>query len=145
MNLSPHFTYEEMTRNKGNLQNHPGRAELINLVYLCDKVLEPLRELWGGPIGVNSGYRNDVVNTAAGGTEKSQHRFGEAADVDPPIPAEEAMEMLNDSDIDFDQAIVYASGFIHISYKAFGHNRNQMLRSAASGGHGGPYTTWKPA
>lgn len=87
MQLSTHFTLEEMTRSeiasRHNLLNEPGKEEQVNLAFLARHVLEPLREAWGAPIVVTSGYRSKRVNELAGGVPNSQHRTGMAADIRP--------------------------------------------------------------
>lgn len=87
MYLSRHFTLEEMTRSdtaaRHSLENDPGKEEKINLAFLCMHCLEPLREAWGAPIVVTSGYRSKRVNELVGGTKNSQHTKGQAADIRP--------------------------------------------------------------
>jgi uncharacterized protein YcbK (DUF882 family) len=149
MNLSPHFTLAELTRTSSGHPNQPGTTELAALTQLCTELLEPLRVLWCGPIKINSGFRSQAVNQAIGGAKGSQHLKGEAADVVPPIPAEEAMKRLNSAVQagqfpGLGQAIVYRSGFLHISIDRNRAPRRQFLRSDAAGGSGGPYRAWVP-
>ena len=79
--LSPHFSLEEMIRTKVDLPNQPGDRELSNLQLLCVKVLEPLRLKLRRPIRVTSGYRSPDVNKAVGGVPSSHHVIGCAADL----------------------------------------------------------------
>ena len=58
-----------------------------NLQYLCQTVLEPLREHFGMPVVVSSGYRCKELNRLVGGVRNSQHLTGEAADIQPLFPA----------------------------------------------------------
>ncbi len=88
-------------------------------------VLQPLRDAWGGPLNINSGYRCKALNEAVGGVESSQHRKGEAADVactDPLALARLAKRLK----LPFDQMIVYPS-FVHFSHKLNGKQRGQIL------------------
>ena len=147
--LSPNFTLAELTRTSTGLANWPGPMESISLTYLCDRCLEPIRLIVGGPLRVNSGYRSKAVNERIGGADGSQHLLGEAADIVTPVPVEDAMRRLADEvkrgRLTVDQLIVYPrGGFLHVSYTRFGTNRNQLLRSAAAGGSGGPYSPWTP-
>lgn len=85
MNLSEHFTLEEMVRSAtaraNHIENVPSQAEKEWLQYLCINVLEPLRKHMGRPISVSSGYRCPKLNTLVGGVAKSQHQYGQAADI----------------------------------------------------------------
>lgn len=44
-------------------------------------LLEALRELWGKPLVITSGVRCEVHNTHVGGSPKSMHLDGKAADL----------------------------------------------------------------
>lgn len=54
---------------------------IINLVYLCAVVLEPLRKMIGQPVRINSGYRSARLNKQVGGVPNSYHLTGRAADI----------------------------------------------------------------
>lgn len=81
-----YFTIKELcdsdTAKRRGIKNTPTPEIERNLAALVDNVLDPLREAWGRPIIVNSGYRCDVLNKAVGGVPTSQHRLGQAADLD---------------------------------------------------------------
>jgi uncharacterized protein YcbK (DUF882 family) len=83
-----YFTIKELTRTSTGKPNVPGSAETANLTNLVEKVLDPLREAYGKPIRVNSGYRSMAVNMAVGGAATSQHLKGEAADITAGNPSE---------------------------------------------------------
>ena len=101
---------------------------------LVDEVLQPLRDAWGEPLAINSGYRCPEVNKAVGGVPTSQHTKGEAADVCPfgrngrgdievvRQLAQKAVEL----NLPFDQMILYPS-FVHFSHKLKGEQRRQIL------------------
>ena len=90
--LSNHFTLEELTHSataqKYGICNDPPIEVISNLQNLCQQVLEPLREHYGKPIHVSSGYRSAVLNRLVGGVRTSQHVKGEAADLILPSLAE---------------------------------------------------------
>src|SRR5574343_987821 len=79
------FTIQELTASttaaakKINNDTTPEEAE--NLKLLVDKVLDPLRDAYGKPIRVNSGYRSPALNAAVKGSKTSQHVKGQAADI----------------------------------------------------------------
>ena len=85
MNLTENFTLAELTassvsRLKG-IENIPDERSLYNLKRLCVEVLQPVRNRFSRPITVTSGYRSKELNKAVGGSETSQHKNGEAADI----------------------------------------------------------------
>lgn len=69
------------TAMRRKIDNTPTEAVKKNLTALVDKVLDPLREAWGQPIIVSSGYRCPKLNRAVGGVASSQHTLGQAADI----------------------------------------------------------------
>ena len=103
---------------------------MANLENLVEKVLDPLREMYGKPIRVNSGYRSMAVNLAVKGATTSQHLKGEAADITAGSPAENRrlFEMLANGGYPFDQLIDEKQyTWIHVSLKRTGANRRQIL------------------
>lgn len=109
-----------------------------NIEALVNNVLDPLREAYGKPIYVNSGYRCEKHNKAVGGVPKSQHMRGEAADISLPLTAyglqDELMKLakLIVQQGRFDQLIIYPT-FLHVSYKRSGANRHKVLRKTTTG------------
>ena len=80
-----HFTIKELSHSdtalaKG-IDNFPTAEAISNLTKLVDNVLDPLREKYGKPIRVSSGYRSAILNRSVNGATSSQHRLGEAADI----------------------------------------------------------------
>ena len=146
MNLSPHFTLSELTRTSTGLPNGPAPSQVAALTSLCVHILEPIRALLGVPLRITSGFRGSAVNAAIKGAAGSQHMRGEAADIVPVgIDVEAAMGLIAAARLPVDQLIVYpAGGFLHVSYAAQRANRGELLRSAAVGGSGGPYSRWTP-
>lgn len=80
-----HFTINELcksaTATKLGINNTPPAAVVMNLRYLAEIILDPLREAYGKPIYVNCGYRCPELNKAVGGSRTSQHLTGLAADI----------------------------------------------------------------
>ena len=88
MQLSNNFTLEELTRtSRTHLLNANREAALNskditdNLKSLATKVLQPIRNYYGKPVRITSGYRSKALNVAVGGSTTSQHSYGEAADI----------------------------------------------------------------
>lgn len=130
-----HFTIDELCRSdtarSRGIDNTPTEEVRKNLTELVDNVLDPLREWYGKPIYVNSGYRCPALNKAVGGVASSQHLTGQAADIDVNDRAENRKLMKHIEDnLDFDQLIWENGGaWIHVSYRADGKNRRQVLRT----------------
>jgi len=83
MNLTPHFTFEELVRSSKADQLHVDNtagADKVKLQKVAE-MLEFIREQAGFPIWVSSAYRCAAVNKAVGGSPTSQHLLCEAADI----------------------------------------------------------------
>lgn len=124
-----YFTLEELCATKTGLTNIPNWQAVENLKALVNNVLDPLRESWGKPIIVTSGFRGKAVNDKVGGVATSQHTKGEAADIDIGTPEQnkELFDFICKSCITFDQLLLENRGqWIHISYN-INKNRQQIL------------------
>lgn len=130
-----HFTIDELCRSDTarirGIDNTPTEEVKRNLTALVGNVLDPLREWYGKPIYVNSGYRCPALNKAVGGVASSQHLTGQAADIDVNDRAENRKLMKHiEENLDFDQLIWENGGaWVHVSYRADGKNRRQVLRT----------------
>jgi hypothetical protein len=129
MQLTENFTLAELTITSTGLPNQPNTEQLGNLKALAKNVLQPLRNLYGNPISVNSGFRSASVNISIGGAKTSQHCNGEAADLDCDDNAR--LFNLIRSNLDFDQLIweggnELAPAWVHVSYKSSGNRRNVL-------------------
>ena len=128
MKLSKNFTLRELTKTNTGIQNNPSEIEIERLRILCEKVLQPLRDKFGHPIIVNSGYRSPLVNKAVGGAPNSQHSRAEAADI--TAGSRERNKMLFEilKTMEKDQLIDERNySWIHVSYTICRPNRNQIL------------------
>ena len=107
MELTPHFSLEELTRTDTGLPNVPNAEERANLARLAAELLEPLRAMAGCPLLVNSGYRSAAVNARVGGVPTSAHRDGRAADLRRAEgTCGELFERARRSGLPFDQIIL---------------------------------------
>ncbi len=130
--LSENFTLEEFTRSDAasrlGIINEPGEKELAALRVLVSRTIQPLRDALGVAIHVNSGYRCPELNKAVGGVPTSQHQKGEAADLSIDGKAADILEALENSNIPFDQAILYRKqNFLHVSLKLDGVQRSNVI------------------
>lgn len=86
MKLSKNLSLNEVTTSKTalrlNIDNTPTEEHIENLKYLAENIFQPIREHFGVPIYVSSGYRSNELNTAIGGSHTSFHRHGMALDLD---------------------------------------------------------------
>jgi hypothetical protein len=130
MKLSKNFTLEELLVTGTGLPNNPGKHEIENLIELTTHVLQPLRDIYGSPIHVNSGFRCKAVNQKVGGVTTSQHTTGEAADISCDNNAR-LFHIIREKLV-FDQ-LIWEGGddsqpaWVHVSYKSQG-NRAEVLK-----------------
>lgn len=123
--ISPHFSYEELTRTDTGLENDPGIAMAGNMARLAD-TLEQVRELLGVPLDINSGFRTEEVNQRVGGVRNSAHLFARAADFVPrKMPIDDAFESIRKSGIVYDQLILEPT-WIHIGIACARERSRQM-------------------
>ena len=130
--LTEHFCLDEFTYSgiavDNAINNQPPPYACLALQNFAVRLLEPLRLLYGAPIAILSGYRNEKVNRLAGGVVTSQHLKGEAADCYVTDGPEKLLDVLKCSGLVFDQAILYRrKRFLHLSLKINGNNRMQVL------------------
>ncbi len=125
-----YFSITELSTTSTGIANIPGAEEKRNLENLVAHLLDPIRERYGRPIRVNSGYRSAAVNKAIGGGKNSQHMTGEAADITGGNATENKrlFELIASSGLVFDQLIDEKNyRWIHVSLKRNGANRKQIL------------------
>lgn len=137
MNLSEHFTLEELTHtDHRELDNTPNDAERNNLNRLAE-FLEQVKTVLGGkPIMVNSAFRSKAVNDAVGSKDTSQHRVGCAADIRvPSMTPDEVVKAIIASGIGYDQVIREFDRWTHVSVpnQPSGTPRKQALIIDKSG------------
>lgn len=142
--LSPNFTLMELVASAAATQqgidNLPGLRELDNLRALCTQLLQKVRDAWGAPIAVTSGYRCPRLNALVGGAANSQHMAGQAADIvavaERSVAARpsqkarmRALFELIKKNFCYDQLIWERGGqWIHLSYVSHDRNRQAVLK-----------------
>ena len=144
MKLSANFTLSELTKSqtavRKNIKNEPSTAHVENLIHLAETVQQPVRDHFGKPVVISSGYRSPELCEAIGASAKSQHAKGEAADFE--IPGVDNMQLATwiNKNTDFDQLILEFyepgdpnSGWVHCSAVREG-SRAQVLKASKVGG-----------
>lgn len=146
MQLSEHLSLAEVTRSetakRRGISNMPTDAHLANFKLLAEKVFEPIRNHFGKPIHISSGYRSAALNKAVGGASSSQHCSGEAIDIDMDgsahgITNKMVFDYIKDN-LQFDQLIAEFPekgnpSWVHVSYESTGKQRKQILVAKKSG------------
>jgi hypothetical protein len=142
MQLSKYFTLAELTPSatakRLGIKNEPTPAHLECLKLLATNVLDKVREHFGKPIWISSGYRCKALNDVTpGSSATSQHCSGEAADLDQDskgtgITNKMVFDYIKDH-LTFDQ-LIYEYGtdanpdWVHVSWESTGKQRKQVLR-----------------
>lgn len=126
MKITKNFTLEELLRSatasRLSIPNTPSVSVTHNLILLCNHILQPLRNAYGKPIIVTSGYRSPELNKAIGGAKNSQHMRGQAADIKGSggaIPQENRrlFDLIQKLNLPFDQLIDEKNfSWIHVSF-----------------------------
>ena len=123
------LTYSATARQRG-IRNEPDETQRENLRKLVENLLDPIRERWGKPIFVTSGFRSPELNKAVGGVRNSEHLTGCAVDItlNSKVDNERLFKMIRkQDDLEWRQLINEGKGrWIHISYNE-SDNKNQVL------------------
>ena len=136
-----YFTINELTKSttaiKRHIDNTPSKEIERSLTALVEKVLDPLREAYGKPIIVTSGYRCPKLNAIVGSTPSSQHVKGEAADIktieDTPEENKKLYDLIVKLKLPFDQLInEHNYDWVHVSFGA--RHRRQKLKAVRKNG-----------
>ena len=135
--ISKHISYKEgvysITATRKGIDNTPNDEQLLNMVTIAEEVFEPLRSYVGGPIKINSFFRCPELNTAIGGSSKSQHCKGQAIDIDDTFGRMTNAEMYHwiKEYLEFDQ-MIWEFGddenpnWVHISWVSHRPNRKKL-------------------
>ena len=136
-----YFSINELTKSstaiRQGINNTPPQDAVVKMTALVDNILDPLREAYGKPIVVDSGYRCAKLNKQVKGSATSQHLTGEAADIrsvsDNPKDNKEIFDLIVKLGLPFDQLInEYDYNWVHVSFSK--RNRRQKLKAVKQGG-----------
>ena len=121
--MGKYFTISELcksdTANARGIDNTPTDDVKENLEALIENVLDPLREAYGKPIYINSGYRCPELNKAVGGVRTSEHQSGRAVDIDTHDYEEnkKLFKLIQELNLPFRQLIDESNlSWVHVSY-----------------------------
>ena len=140
MKISKHISEHEgvysRTALRLNIDNTPEPYHLVNMHVIAENVFEPLREWVKGPIKINSFYRCSELNSAIGGSQRSQHCEGRAIDLDDTFGYKTNAQMFEyiKDNLDFDQ-LIWEFGddsnpsWVHVSYVSVDENRRRCLKA----------------
>lgn len=153
MQLSKNLALAEVTRSetakRKGISNMPTPEHIENFKLLAERVFQPIRDHFGVPIRISSGYRSAALNKAIGGAGKtvngvyipaSQHCTGEAIDIDmdgTTVTNAEIFNFIKDN-LEFDQ-LIWEFGtdtnpdWVHVSYESTGKQRKQILKAIKKG------------
>lgn len=145
MQISKHLSLAEVSRSetakRKGIDNTPSGEHLENFKKLAENVFEPIREHFGVPIHISSGYRSKELNAAIGGSLSSQHCQGEAIDIDMDGTSVTNAAIFNyiKDNLVFDQMIWEFGNdtnpdWVHVSYESTGKQRKQILKAIKSNG-----------
>lgn len=146
MQLSKHLELAEVIRSSTakrlGIKNEPTTIHLENLKILALHIFEPIRNHFGRPIFISSGYRSAALNKATpGASTTSQHSTGEAIDIDmdgTDVTNAQIFEFIKEN-LEFDQ-LIWEFGsksnpdWVHVSYESTGKQRKQILIATKVGG-----------
>ena len=148
-NLSLREAVRSTTAKRLGIKNEPSDGEVLNLKAVSKNVFQPVRDNFGVPIYVSSGFRSKELNKSIGGSATSQHCQGRALDLDADV-----FGGVSNADIffyikeclDFDQLIwEFGNGenpdWVHVSYTSQENNRNRVLKAYKDPEY--PGTTYK--
>ena len=147
MKISEHLSLAEVSRSetakRRGISNTPTAEHLENFKKLAENIFEPIREHFGVPIHISSGYRSKELNSAIGGSLSSQHCQGEAIDIDMDdsgsgVTNADIYNFIKDN-LNFDQ-LIWEFGtdknpdWVHVSYESTGKQRKQKRKAVRTNG-----------
>jgi zinc D-Ala-D-Ala carboxypeptidase len=145
MRLSENLSLAEVIRSdsakRNGISNEPTPEHIENFKKLAENIFQPIREHFGKPIHISSGYRSAALNKKIGGASSSQHCSGEAIDIDmdgTSITNKQVFDFIKQH-LNFDQ-LIWEFGtnanpdWVHVSYESTGKQRKQVLKAVKQGG-----------
>ena len=147
MKLSKNLWLSEVvksnTATRKGIDNSPTEEHINNLKYLAKKIFQPIREHFGCPIFVSSGYRSKALNEAIGGSQRSFHSHGCALDLDMDNKASKISntdifnfikESLEYTELIWEFGNDTNPDWLHVSFVSNEQNRNRCLKAERKDG-----------
>jgi hypothetical protein len=139
-NISLKEAVRSNTAERMGINNMPDNETLVTMQITAQHVFEPVRNHFNEPIYISSFYRCPELNTAIGGSAKSQHCLGEAIDIDDVYSKATNADFFNyiKDHLEFDQ-LIWEFGddtnpaWVHVSYR-LGNNRMRILKAVKENG-----------
>ena len=136
-NLSLSEVTKSITARRLGIDNTPDDWTTENLRKTAENIFQPLRDAFKCPIYVSSGYRSSDLNSAIGGSRRSQHVEGRALDLDADVfkrcTNSQIFNWIREN-LEFDQ-LIWEFGdtdnpdWVHVSYVHDGFNRKRCLKA----------------
>jgi zinc D-Ala-D-Ala carboxypeptidase len=136
-NLKLSEAVKSITAERLGIDNTPNDQEINNLKSIAENIFQPIRDHFGVPIGLSSGFRCKKLNAAIGGSKTSQHMSGSALDIDADMYGKITNKQVFDyirENLDFDQ-LIWEFGndenpsWVHVSYQHNDENRKRVLKA----------------
>lgn len=126
---------KSQTALRHGIDNWPDVDSLLNMDYLANAVLQPIRDNFGAPVNISSGFRCLELNRILKSKDSSQHIRGEAADIEIWGIDNRKLAVWINENLVFDQLILEfydgvnpTSGWVHVSFiMPIDENRMQCL------------------
>lgn len=136
-NLSLAEATKSLTAKRLGIDNTPDEWVTENLRQVAINIFQPVRDAFRNPIYVSSGYRSADLNTAIGGSKRSQHVEGRALDLDADVYGgctnSQIFNYIKEN-LEFDQ-LIWEFGdesnpdWVHVSFIYDGDNRKRCLKA----------------
>ena len=144
--LSKNLTLAEVTKSNTakrlGISNSPTAEHLENLKEVAENVFQKIRDYFGCPIYVSSGYRSNRLNKAVKGSSTSDHCKGMALDLDADVFGQvtnaEIFHYIKNN-LEFKQ-LIWEFGnedqpdWVHVSYDPK-NNKKTVLKALKGGGY----------
>lgn len=138
MQITKNFSLAELCVTNYKVDNTPTSAVKANIIEAAGKMLQPIRDYYGKPIKVNSGYRSPAVNKLAGGASSSSHMSGFAFDIKPQGGdmrelQRKVFEWSKNNKFDqiiIEQPVNGVATWIHVGYKRHDGSQRKQLMAA---------------